>query len=139
MEISKKTIEEMRELIRKKEGKEPTDQEAYDAAFTLTRYVELVWEVAMRQAQKNARIKKEPEGFPIEERLTCLVCGQMIDETNGWYSWYGQTCLLCKQAIADGVIPTFVATDRDSYFPMWKLNSNVQHQNTEGDEVCAGG
>ena len=117
-------VEEMKELSRN-HGKEYSDSEAREAAWNLTRYVELVWEIAKRETQKKSRLRKEPGGFPVDGNYSCLVCGNSINEQTGWYDWYGQTCLLCRKAIQDGVIPAFgLHTHSDSYFPMWRLTSD---------------
>lgn len=116
-------VEEMKELSRN-HGKEYSDSEAREAAWNLTRYAELVWEIAKRETEKKARLKKKPGGFPVDGSYSCLVCGNSINEQTGWYDWYGQTCLLCHKAIQDGVIPAFVCTHSDSYFPMWRLTSD---------------
>jgi hypothetical protein len=118
-------LDELAEDIKKKakeHGKEVNDDEAGEAARNLTGFFELLLEISQKDAQKQKRLKKEPNGFPVDGNYSCLVCGISINEINGWYDWYGNTCLLCHKAVKDGIIPTFIFKHRDSYFPMWKLD-----------------
>lgn len=114
------------------EGKgEPlTDKEAQESAYNLTRLFDLLFDMAQRQVKLKRKLKDFPEGFPVDGDYTCLVCKQPINETTGWYDWFGQTCLLCHKAVKDGIIPTFIFKNDDSYFRMWELKSSfdIKHQ-----------
>ncbi|MEK9207322.1 MAG: hypothetical protein AAB922_02495 [Patescibacteria group bacterium] len=125
MGVTQKTIDGVKEIYRK-EGKEISEHEAYDAASNLAGLAELLYELAVKDIQRKNRLKKEPDGFPVDGQYTCLVCGNGIDPQTGWYDWYGQTCLRCRKAIKSGDIPTYICTDRDSYFSMWKLTSELK-------------
>lgn len=129
MEARDNLIEDIKKTYKEK-GKEISDDEASEAARNLTGFFELLYEIAQKDAQKKKRLKKEPNGFPVDGQYSCLVCGNSINETNGWYDWYGHTCLLCRKAIKDETIPTFIFKHRDSYFPMWKLDYSfkIKHQ-----------
>lgn len=124
-----KLAEEIKKTAKEK-GQELTDEEALDGAERLTGLFELLWKFSIEDSKKKRRLKKEPNGFPIESNHSCNVCGRSIDETNGWYNWYGITCLLCKKAVDIGVIPAHVCTDRDSSYKMWRLKSDfgISHQ-----------
>jgi hypothetical protein len=121
MEISEEEIQAIRDMYKEK-GKEASEEDAYEAARNLRGFVELIWELAQKDAQRKRRLKKEPDGFPVDGQYSCLVCGNSINETTGWYSWYGQTCLICRKAINDGAIPAFICRERDSYFSKSSLN-----------------
>lgn len=125
MEVSKDLIEKMKKLGTDK-GQEMTDQEAYESASNFQGFVELIYELGMKEAKRKARLKKEPEGFPVDGQYSCRVCGDSINAETGWWDWYGQKCLLCQKAIKDGVIPTYICEHRDSYYPMWKLTSDLK-------------
>lgn len=116
-------VQEMKELYRKNGEKELTDEEAQEAAYNLTRYAELIWDIAVRETQLKNRLKKEPQGFPIDGSYSCCICGNGINETNGWYDKYGKKCLICQKAIKENIVPTFICEHRESYFAMWALNS----------------
>lgn len=125
MEVSKDLIEKMKKLGLDK-GQEMTDQEAYESASNFQGFVELIYELGMKEAKRKARLKKEPDGFPVDGQYSCRVCGDRIDEQTGWWDWYGQKCLLCQKAVKDGVIPTFVCEHSDSYYKMWQLTNDLK-------------
>lgn len=118
-----KLAEEIKKTAKEK-GKEISDDEAQDGARNLVDFFKLLWDISIENAKKKKRLEKEPDGFPVDGNYSCAVCGISINESNGWYDWYGNTCLLCRKAIKDGIIPAFVCTDRDSYYAMWKLSSD---------------
>lgn len=121
-------IQEFKDIA-KKDGKDVTDEEAKEAAWGLIRYAELVYEVARRQVKLKARLRKEPDGFPVDGQYSCLVCGNGINEQNGWYHTGGQRCLVCHKAVLDGTIPTFIFDNRDSYFSVWALSRILEKKN----------
>ena len=125
MEVSKDLIEKMKKLGLEK-GQEMTDQEAYESASNFQGFVELIYELGMKEAKRKARLKKEPDGFPVDGQYSCRICGDSINEQTGWWDWYGQKCLLCQKAVKDGVIPTFVCEHSDSYYKMWQLTNDLK-------------
>lgn len=120
MDISQKQIDDMKELYRK-EGKEISDTEANDAAYNLANFAELILDISMKQAKLKHRLKKEPDGFPVDGQYSCLICGYSINSENGWYDKLGPKCLICTEAVKDGVIPAFVCENHDSYYKTWHL------------------
>lgn len=114
-------VQEFKEIYKKKEGKELGDQEAYEAAQNLINYVELCMKVAQRVVKLERRLRKEPDGFPVEGTYSCLICHQSITSLNGWYHWGGQRCLTCHKAIKDGIVPSYIVKGRDSYYSMWQM------------------
>lgn len=129
MKASDELAEEIKKLAKKK-GEEMTDDEAQDGARRLTGFFDLLWGLAKKDAERQRRLKKEPDGFPVDGSYSCLACGRSINEMTGWYDWYGQTCLICHKAVKGGVIPTYIFKNRDSYFSMSSLNYtfNIKHQ-----------
>ncbi len=125
MDITDKEIESMKDLARKS-GKEYTDAEAREAAHNLHRFADLMWKIAKEHTARDRRLKKEPDGFPVDSTYSCCVCGNSINSETGWYDKYGAKCPLCRKAVADGTIPTFVCTNRDSYLSMWTLTSDLK-------------
>ena len=119
-------IEEMKQLSREKGDHEFTDEEAYEAASNLSRFATLIFDMAMEQTEKKNRLKKEPDGFPVDGNYRCLICGCSINETNGWYDWYGQTCLTCRSAIKNGIIPPFVCQASESHYKMWEIQDKFK-------------
>lgn len=142
MRLSDDAIKEFKDIYKEKNQKELSDAEASEAAHGLVGLVEIFWKMAQKDGVRKRRLEKEPDGFPVDGHYSCLVCGQSIDETNGWYDWYGQTCLLCRKAIQNGIIPTFVCTEYDSYFKTWQfekfgLKSPTVRKMVRNDELKA--
>ena len=121
MTLSKESIEEFKKIYKDEHGQDLTDQEAYEMGSRLVGLFDILWKCSTEDSKRKARLKKEPDGFPAEGDRSCAVCKQMINSSNGWYDWYGFTCLLCRKAIKDGVVPTFVCTEYDSYFKIWQF------------------
>lgn len=121
MQLSKERIDEFKEIYKKEKGEELSDQEAYETAHNLAGFFEILWECAQKQARLERRLKKEPEGFPVDGNYSCLVCHIGINQATGWYHWGGPRCLICHKAIKDGIIPTFVLRQHDSYYSKWQL------------------
>lgn len=121
MAISDDSVQEFKRIFKDKYAKDMTDEEAREAGENLVGLFEIFWQISQKDAARKRRLEKEPGGFPIDGQYSCLVCGRSINETNGWYDWYGHTCLLCRKAIKDGVIPTFIIGNHDSYFKTWQF------------------
>lgn len=129
MKASSELAEKIKKIAEEK-GEKMSDEEAQEGAQNLVGFFDLLWGLAKKDAERQRRLKKEPDGFPIDGSHSCLACGRSINEATGWYSWYGQTCFLCRKAVADKVIPTYIFKNRDSYFSMSSLNYtfNIKHQ-----------
>lgn len=126
MILSQKSIEEFKEIFEKESGKEMSGAEASEAAHNLVNFYDLLYKIASRDFQLKKRLKKEPDGFPVDGQYTCRVCGTMIGPENGWYDKWGQKCLNCTKAVKDGVIPMFVCHDHDSYYKSLELKDKFK-------------
>jgi len=139
MSLSKERVDEFKEIYKKEYGKELTDAEASEAAHNLVGFVELLWEVSMKEAQRKRRLKKEPDGFSVDGQYSCLVCRCSISPETGWYDKWGQKCLLCTKAIKNGVVPAFVPRDHDSFYKTWELKDKFKiHPQTARKMVRTG-
>ena len=139
MTLSQKSIDEFKEIYKKEHGEELSDDEASESAHNLVGFVNLLWKCAVRDTKKKERLKKEPDGFPVDGQYSCLVCGCSIDPETGWYDKWGQKCLPCTKAIKNGVIPAFVCRDHDSYYKTWELKDKFKiHPQTARKMVRAG-
>ncbi|MCX6747851.1 MAG: hypothetical protein NTW98_02830 [Candidatus Nomurabacteria bacterium] len=121
--------EEIKRLAHEK-GEDISDEQASLETDKLVGFFDLLWKCAKEDAIKKKRLKKEPNGFPVDGTYSCLICSNRIDHTNGWYDWFGQTCLTCYKAVKDGVIPTFIFQHRNSYFSIssLKYTFDIKHQ-----------
>ena len=102
-------------------GRSCLDGEAQEAADNLVGLVELLWEMAEKDAARKHRLKKEPKGFAVEAHHTCVVCYRSIGPENGWYDHNNQKCMSCQKAVDSGLLPSFVCHNRKSFFLSWEL------------------
>lgn len=121
MSLSQEAIDEFKVIYKDQKGKELTDAEASEAANNLVNFYKLLWDISQKEVQLKRRLKKEPDGFPVDNHYSCRVCGISINPETGWYDRWGQKCKPCTKAVKDGTIPTFVCEHRDSYYSMWHL------------------
>lgn len=62
MAVSKKYVDEFKEIFKKEHNKDLTDDEAQEAADNLVGFFELLWKCAQEDANREQRLKKEPKG-----------------------------------------------------------------------------
>lgn len=80
MEISDKMVAEFKEIYQKTHHKEMNDADARESARNLLGFVNLLWEMSIKDQKRKARLKKEPDGFPVDSQYSCLLCGSSINE-----------------------------------------------------------
>lgn len=130
MEIKQKYVDEFKEIYRKENGKELSDSEAHEAAYNLLNFADLIWDISKKEAQRKHRLKKEPEGFPVDGHYNCRICYTTINPETGWYDRWGQKCKPCTQAVTDGIVPTFACEHRESFYSMWQLKDKFGIKST---------
>jgi hypothetical protein len=130
MSLSKKAIDEFKEIYQKEYKKELTDAEASEAANNLVGFFKILYDCEVREQQRKYRLKKEPEGFHLDGEYTCSICHRQAAGSENWYDQWGIKCLLCQKAVKEGSVPPFVCKDRHSWYAMWELDSKfkIKHQ-----------
>lgn len=134
MSLSKKAIDEFKEIFKKEYGKELNEQEAYEGASNLLGLAEVLHECAKKEHQRKMQIKKDPEGFHLTDGIyNCSICHTQVSGETSWYDKYGTKCLLCQKAVKEGLIPSFVCRERDSWYATWELENKfgIKHQTTK--------
>lgn len=119
--LPEESIVEYKAIYKKEFGKELSDTDAQDQANRLVHLFDILFRAAEKEALREARLKKEPDGFPVDNTYNCRVCGNSINEQTGWYHRGGNRCLPCHRAILDGTVPFFVLQNDKSYFRTWYL------------------
>ena len=131
MSLSKESIKEFKKIYKEKYGKELNDQEAYESASNLLGLFDALYKSALEEHKRKHRLKKEPEGFHLTDGIyNCLICHVQVNKETSWYDKWGIKCLLCQKAVKNGIIPSFVCKDRDSWYAIWQLEKNfgIKHQ-----------
>lgn len=70
------------------------------------------------------RLKAEPKGFNLENNGTnynCLICHAVISGDTGWWDLNGEKCLSCQNAVNNGVVPTSICANRESWYSAYEL------------------
>lgn len=124
MGLSKKAIDEFKEIYKKQYKKELNDAEASEAANNLVGLFKLLYDCEVKELQRKHRLKKEPEGFHLTGgTYSCSICHRQVTGDESWYDKWGIKCLRCQKAVKEGSVPPFVCQDRDSWYAMWELGS----------------
>lgn len=70
------------------------------------------------------RLKTEPQGFSLEENgvhYNCAICHASISGSAGWWDLNGEKCLSCQNAVNNGIVPTSICGNRDSWYSTYEL------------------
>lgn len=131
MALSDERIQEFKDIHKKKYGEEISDSEARESGENLVRLFDLLWKFSQEESRREQRLKKEPDGFPLEGEYTCLICKNRTNGSNGIYNWGGPRCLICHKAIMESVIPFFVLKNYDSFYTVWQIKDKFGVKSTQ--------
>ena len=124
MLLSEKSIQEFKDIFEKEQGKEITWAEASEMAHNLMNYVKVIYDSAEKDHRLKLRLEKEPKGFHLEgEGYTCFICGQSVSNEQTWYDKHGIKCLVCQKAVDKKIIPATAASNKDSWYSTYDLES----------------
>jgi len=51
----------------------------------------------------------------------CSICHASISGETGWWDLNGEKCLSCQNAVQSGIVPSYVCTDRESWYSTYEL------------------
>lgn len=122
--ISKELIDEYKAIHKEKYGEELSDEDAHEAAHNLANFAKLVYDMWVKDEKKKRKLKECSEGFCLEAELTytCPICRRNKPGDEIWYDKLGQKCIDCTRNIKEGVIPSFVAKNSESFYSMFELD-----------------
>lgn len=130
-ELSEKMIQEMKDLMEKRSGKEVTWEEATEGAHNLAGFAEIMFDLHVKDLRRKARLKEERKGFMLEGvGYTCGICKSGTREKDNWYDKWGIKCLTCQKAIDKRIIPGSCAKNDDKWYSKYDLESkfNFNHR-----------
>lgn len=122
--LSDKAIRDYKETFKKEFGQDLTDAEAREQGERLVALVDLLLEQAQIEHRRKLRLKKEPDGFCLEEGegfYNCRVCYQQVSGKSAWWDLNGVKCLDCQRNINEGVVPSEVCEDHDLVISNWEF------------------
>lgn len=121
--IPDKRIQELKDLIEKKEGKEISWEEASKAAHNLEGLVRLLFDHAVEDERRKKKLEEFPKGYSLEGNFSCALCGASTHLNGNWYDKHGIKCLICQDSINRKEIPVSIVTNKDSWYSKYDLES----------------
>jgi len=121
-ELSRERIQEMKDLLEKKGGREYTWEEASEAAYNLAGLAEICYDQWREDQRRKRRLEESPKGFKLEGGYSCSICRN--SSPGIWYDKWGMKCLVCQGAINRKEIPASVAKNRDSWYSKYDIESS---------------
>ena len=124
VQLSTERIQEMKDLLEKKEGREFTWAEASEAAHNLAGFAQLLWELHIKEKQREKKLEEFPKGFQLEGGYSCSICGNGGTLSGGiWYDKWGMKCMTCQVAVNRKEIPASVAKNKESWYSKYDIES----------------
>lgn len=124
MPLSDDKIEELRKILKKKKGEEVSVEEAREAAESLARFAELMYEFWVKDRRRAEKLKEHPNGYTLDGfGYNCFICGGSTPADGNWYDKWGIKCLVCQRAVNRKEIPPSLAKFKDSWYSKWELES----------------
>jgi hypothetical protein len=122
MEHSDKDIQEIKNILEKKHGKEFSWEEASKAASDIRNFVGIIFELVTEECRREKMLEQYPKGFHFDlVGYSCLICGGPASKENSWYDKYGLKCMTCQRAINKKLIPGSVAKNTESWYSASEL------------------
>lgn len=124
MEISRERIQELKDLMEEKSGKEISWEEATEASHNLVGLVKILYDFAIEEHGWKQKLKVSPSGFILEGiGRTCSICGNSSGVDGCWYDKFGIRCFICQEAVKRKEIPPSLSKSRDSWYSKYDLDS----------------
>lgn len=124
MSLSKKAIDEFKEIFQQEYGVKLSDSEAYESANNLIGFFKVLIECDQEEKRRFARLKKEPKGFYLESgsHYNCLICYRHIEGSEAWWDKYGHRCKYCQLNISKKVISPKIVKDKS----IWATEQQIK-------------
>jgi len=124
--LSDKAIQEFKDIFKKEYGQDLTDAEAREQGEKLVAFFDILYKQAQIEHRRKLRLKKEPDGFCLDESegvYNCRVCYQSVSGKNAWWDLNGVKCLNCQRNIKEGVIPGEICENDKLLIKDWQLQA----------------
>ena len=131
MQLSDGTIKEFQGHFKKKYGQELSRGEAEESARNLVGLVEILWELYLKDKERQKKLEQFPKGFHLDaDGHSCSICSNSMPKEQSWYDKWGMKCLTCQKAIDRKIIPGSAAKDKDSWYSVYDLESSFKLKST---------
>lgn len=104
METTNERLLEIKEFLEKEHGREFSLDEAQDALNRINVLARIIADAAIEKCDWENKLKKFPQGFHLERRSICMICGSSKQGDELWYDKYGIKCMICQKAIEQKII-----------------------------------
>ena len=102
---------------------EEKGKEYQDEKYRMEQMGELGKKWKEEDERRKKKLEENPRGYHLEGSFSCTICGSHTPEGDNWYDEYGIKCLVCQKAIDEGEIPATVASDKESWYSKYDLES----------------
>lgn len=124
MKLSDERIQEIKNLLEEKGGREYTWEEASEAAYNMAGFAELIYDCWVEDQKRKKKLAESPRGFALDGvGYTCAICHQHTLDGGNWYDKWGIKCLTCQKAIDKKIIPGSCAKNEESWYSKYDLES----------------
>lgn len=124
VQLSTERIQEMKDILEKKEGREFSWAEASEAAYNLAGLAEICFEHYKKECEWKKKLEESPKGFLLEGSYSCIICGQGGTYNGGiWHDKFGHKCMICQKAVDRKEVPASVATKKESWYSKYDIES----------------
>jgi len=107
--------------ILKKHGTDVTEEEAEKVLDFVYKMAPIAIKHAMRQLRRDNKLKLYPKGYPLSGKgYTCWLCHHGGDGRM-WYDRFGLKCMLCQQAVDQGIVPGEITQDDTLFYSEFDL------------------
>lgn len=122
MKFSDNHIQELKNTMEKKSGKEVTYSEAQEAARNLTGFVEVLLKGHFEDLRRKKKLEEYPKGFVLDGvGYSCFICGRGTQAGENWYDKFGIKCRTCQDAIDRKEIPPSLAKYKENWYSKYEL------------------
>lgn len=122
--LSHERIQQFKDLLEKKGGKEVSWEEASEGVYSLVRLVDLIFDSWVIDQKRKKKLEENPSGFHLEGNgYTCFICRGSFSNEETWYDKYGIKCIHCRDAVNKKIIPASIAKNEDSWYSKYDLQS----------------
>ncbi|MEK7187472.1 MAG: hypothetical protein AAB691_01330 [Patescibacteria group bacterium] len=122
--LSKELIQEFKDILEKKTGKEVSWEEASEGAHNLANLMKVLFDFHLKDEARKKKLEEFPKGFHLDGvGYTCFICGGSASQEQSWYDKWGIKCMTCQRGIDRKEIPASLAKNKESWYSKYDLES----------------
>jgi len=124
MKPTNEHIQTIKNLLEKEHSREFNQEEVQKVHQMVETIASWLIDHVDEQIRRDNLLKKFPKGFHFDqEGYNCSICGNSALGVNSWYDKHGLKCMTCQKAIDKRIIPSSVATKKESWYSKTELET----------------